>query len=397
MRRLLQILLPVVALAIGAGALFLMIALRPEAEPAEQHVPVPVVRTMVVQAETVQITVPTQGTVEPRTEIDLVPQVSGKIVEMSHSLTDGGFFEKDEVLLKIDPRDFQLAITRAAASVAQAEQRLKTEEAEAEIARKEWEALGRGGKPNPLVLREPQLAEARASLAAAEAALEEARLDLERTEILAPFAGRVREESVDIGQFVTTGSRLAQIYSVDYAEVRLPVPDNELAYIDLPLSYRNGASAPPGPEVRLHADFAGKRHVWKGVVVRTDGQIDSRTRQVTLIAQVENPYGRSEKEQPPLAVGMFVQAEILGRKYENVVVLPRSALREAGQVAVVEGEGVIRFRSIDVLRSDRNQVIVRGGLESGEVVCLSILEAMTDGMQVQIDPADDQLKPGPGR
>ena len=384
MRRVLQIVLPLLVLAAGGGGLWLLIELRPAATPAAQQAPVPVVRALETRMQTVQITVHTQGNVEPRTEIDLVPEVSGKIVQMSPSLTNGGFFEEGEALLAIDPRDFELAIIREKANVAQAVQHLKIEEAEAEVARREWADLGRGEKASPLVLREPQLAEARAALAGAQAMLQEAELDLERSEIAAPFAGRVRQKSVDIGQFVSTGETLARIYAVDYAEVQLPVPDEELAYLDLPLDYRGGGAVEQGPEVKLHAEFAGRQHVWIGRIVRTHGEIDSRTRQVTLIAQVEDPYGPADDKRPPLAVGMFVQAEILGRHYQDVVVLPRSAIRDRNKVLVIDEAGRLHFREVDILRSERDQVLIQGGLESGELLCLSFLEAVTEGMKVQV-------------
>ena len=397
MRKLLQFVLPILVLAAGGGGYLLLVSLRPEAIPAVQHVPVPVVRAVEAVERTIQIIVRTQGNVDARTEIDLVPEVSGKVIEMSPSLTSGGFFEEGEVLLAIDPRSFELAITREKASVARAEQLLKIEEAEAEVARKEWLELGRGEKPSPLVLREPQLAEARAVLAAAQAVLQEAELDRDRTKIAAPFAGRVRRSAVDVGQFVTRGERLARLYAVDYAEVRLPVPDEELAYIDLLLDYRGGGVVQDGPLVNLHADFAGRRHTWTGRIVRTDGEIDSRTRQVVLIAQVENPYGRSQDQRPPLAVGMFVQAEILGRHYEDVIALPPSAIRNRNKVLVIDEDERLHLREVEVLRSNRDSVLITSGLDAGELVCLSILETVTEGMKVQIDGEDEEEAPAPGK
>ena len=211
---------------------------------------------------------------------------------ISESLAAGGFFEDGEVLLKIDRREYELAVVRARAAIAQAELKLATEEEEAAVARMEWESLGQG-EPPPLVVRAPQIAEAEAMLASAEAAFEQAEYDLERTVVKAPYAGRVREKRVDVGQFVSRGSSIARLYSVDYAEVRLPIPDKDLAYVNLPLAYRGQKERAAGPRVTLMANFAGKRHRWQGRIVRTEGEIDPRTRMVQAIAQVDDPYGRA--------------------------------------------------------------------------------------------------------
>ncbi|MHC5063094.1 MAG: efflux RND transporter periplasmic adaptor subunit [Planctomycetota bacterium] len=393
MRLLLQILLPVLVLLLGGSALYFLIALQPEASTVEQEVTLPLVRAMPVEHQTLQVQVKSQGNVQPRREIDLVPEVSGKVVRVSPSLIDGGFFEADETLLEIDPRDFQLAVTQQKAQVAEKQYRLKLEEAEAEAARREWKDLGKGAEPDPLVLREPQLAEARASLAAAQAMLEKASLDLERTNVKAPFAGRVRSEAVDIGQFITSGSPLARIYSVDIAEVRLPVPDVEVAYLDIPLRYRGDSSPTAGPDVRLTAEFAGKTYQWMGKIVRTDGQINSLTRQVTLIAAVADPYAHGEdRDQPPLTVGMFVEAEIVGKTFKNLIKLPRGAVQNSNRVLVVDADNRLRFRAVQILRRAEDSVLIRSGLENGELVCLSKLQGVTDGMQVQVEVAENEEK-----
>ncbi len=248
MRRALMILLPVVVIATGWFGAWTMIKAREKPEPQPVEVQPPLVRVITVQPETLRLTVEAQGTVRPRTETEMVPEVSGRVVEISPSLAAGGFFEEGDVLLKIDPREYELDVVRSRAAVAQAELRVATEEQEAEVARKEWESLGEG-EPTSLVLREPQIAEAKAALASAQAALDRAKYDLERTTVRAPYAGRVWEKRVDLGQFVTRGNQIARIYSVDVAEVRLPIPDQELAFVDLPLAYRgkSGRANPSTP------------------------------------------------------------------------------------------------------------------------------------------------------
>ncbi len=266
-----------------------------------------------------------------------------------------------ETLFKIDPYDYQQAVIQARAEVARAKLRLAQEEAEARVARKEWGDLG-NGEAKALTLREPQLEEARAALAAAEAQLDKTERDLDRTRVRAPYAGRVREEQVDVGQFVTIGAPVATIYSVDYAEVRLPLPNNELAYLEIPLDYRDDPQTNPGPRVVLRSEFAGKTFEWEGRIVRTEGEIDPTSRMVHVVAQVKDPYAKgADPERPPLAVGMFVQAEIEGRRVTEVAVLPRAALRGRDQLLVVDGEDRLRFRQVEVGRTTDTEVIVAGG------------------------------------
>ena len=253
----------------------------------------------------------------------------------------------------------------------------------------------RQGDPRALTLHEPQLEDARAAVAAAEASLDRAKRNLDRAELRAPYVGRVRRKNVDIGQFVTVGSSVATIYAVDYAEIRLPLPDEELAYLDLPLSYR-GSQNRVGPPVTLRAQFAGRTHTWQGRIVRAEGEIDPVSRMVHVVAQVKDPYapGR-DLSRPPLAVGMYVEAEIAGRVATEVAVLPRAALSGPSQVLVVDEESRLRFRTVELLRSTTEAIVVRAGLEAGEMVSVSPLEAVTDGMKVRVlsDAADLQEAP----
>ena len=381
--RLLQIVLPVVVLAAAGLGAYTLIQNRPEVQVQVPVFEPPGVRVQRVVFQDVKLTVKSQGTVGPRTESQLAPEISGRVIRVAPSFASGGFFEAGDVLLEIDPYDYQQAVISARGQLAQARLRLAQEEAEADVARREWAALGRGD-PRALTLRKPQLEDARAALAAAEASLDRATRDLDRAEIRAPYAGRVRRKSVDIGQFVTVGSPVATIYAVDYAEIRLPLPDADLAYLELPLSFR-GTENRVGPRVTLRANFAGQTHEWQGRIVRTESEIDPVSRMVHLVAQVKDPYAPgTDPTRPPLAVGMYVEAEIEGNVVTGVVVLPRAALRGSSQVFVVDGESRLRFRDVDLLRATTEAVLVRAGLEEGEAVSLSPLEAVTDGMQVQI-------------
>jgi RND family efflux transporter MFP subunit len=381
--KILRIVLPIAVVGFAVIAAVAMVRLKPDVETRAPEVKPPLVRAIEVRMQDMLLTVKSQGTVSPRTESALVPEVSGRVIWVSPNFVSGGFFESGEVLLKIDSHDYQQAVIRARSEVAAAKLRLAQEEAEFKVAHSEWDDLGKG-EATPLTLREPQLANAKAAVAAAEANVVTAERNLERTQIRAPYLGRVRQKSVDVGQFVTVGNPVGVIYAIDYAEIRLPLPDSDLAYLDLPLVYRGQRANQKGPKVVLRADFAGEAHEWEGRIVRTEGEIDSQTRMVHAVAQVTNPYDRgADPDRPPLAAGLFVEAEIEGHRVEDVVVLPRAALREKTRVLVVDSEDRLRFRDIDLLRVTREEIVVQRGLSAGERVCLSPLEAVTDGMRVR--------------
>lgn len=381
--------LPVAILAVAALVVVSLVSSRPELETAPREIAPPPVRVLTVTPTEVDLGVGSQGSVIPVTEADLVSEVAGTIVWTAESFEVGGFFDAGEVLLRLDRRDYELALASARAALAQAGVGLAREQAEADIAREEWEELGEDGEPGPLVLRQPQLAEARAQVEAALANMRRAELDLERTAIRAPFAGRLRAKRVDRGEFVNRGVPLATIYAVDAAEVVLPVPDSELAFLDLPLG---GELGDRGPRVLLRAQFAGGRHEWEGRVVRVGGEIDPATRMVNLIARVDDPY-RASGDRPPLSVGLFVDAEVVGRSVESVFQVPRGALVGADRVWLVE-DGRLVLRHVGILRADPEVVIVSDGLSAGDRISLTILESAVDGMRVTPQPEPEAAATG---
>ena len=402
LNRLLKALLPPLVLGIALTGAYVMWINRPPVETQTPIVAPPSVRVQRVAFESVDLTVTSQGTVQPRTASQLVPEIAGTVINVSPAFAVGGFFEEGDVLLEIDTYDYRQALIAGQSQLAQARLRLAQEEAEAEVARREWEELG-GGNANALTLREPQVEDARAAVASAEAAIDRARRDLERAQVRAPYAGRVQSKDVDVGQFVNRGTAVGRIYAVDSAEVRLPLPDEELAYVDVPMSYR-GTQQQAGPDVVLSADFAGRRFMWQGRIARTEGEIDAVSRMVHVVAEVDDPYAPgSDPSRPPLAVGMFVEAEIAGRRVDDVVVLPWAALNGRDQVLIVDDDGRLRFRQIEILRSTTESVLVRSGLSEGELVSISALDAVIDGMAVQIAEgapamarADVDASPGRG-
>lgn len=377
-----RVVLPVVVIAGAVVGAALMVLARPEVETRRPDTALPLVRVVEAMPQDFAVTVRAQGSVVPRTESNVVPEVSGRVVWVSPALAAGGFFEQGEPLLRIDRVDYEVRLRRAEATVQGLESQLRLARRNLERARE----LKKSGVVSVVDQDDSENKErvAAAGLAEASAALEQARVDLERTEVRAPFAGRVREKHLDVGQFVERGTPVARVYAVDYAEVRLPVPDADVGFLDLALDYRGEERQGDGPAVELRARFAGDEHRWQGRIVRTEGEIDPRTRMVHAVARVEDPYGRGAAgDRPPLAVGMFVDAEITGRTVPGTIVVPRAALRDGNRVLVVDADGRLRPREVDVLRLDRDVAVLRSGVAPGERVCVSQVEAFTDGMRVR--------------
>ena len=382
-RKLLVVLIPiliVIGFVVGASVI-IKLNKKPE-EKKRAFNTLAVMADYAVQ-DNVQLTVSAQGESRPQTEIDLVPEVGGKIVYVSPNFVEGGSIQKGETLIRIEDADFQVSVVRAMANIAQAEQVLIREQAEGEIARQDYAELGRG-EASALALRKPQQAQAQASLQLAQAELDAAKLQLTRTEVKAPFSGRVRTKSSDLGQYVTPGRTLGRIFSTNIIEVRLPLTDNDFAKMDLPIAYiaKNRASA---PDVKLSAVIAGKRQYWDAKIMRTDSAYDPQTRALSAIAEVFDPYGNGKSQNGvPIAPGLFVDAEIGGTIYENVIVLPRDGLRPEDEVYVVDAKGKVDVRNVEVLDSDVNRAVVLSGVDVGDLIVLSPMEKSRIAMTLKV-------------
>ena len=381
MKKLLRIIAPLLVVAGGVGVVQAMMAAKPAPEKSEEAPRLISLFVDTVRSETVTLSVAAQGEVRPRTEIDLVPHVSGRIVSISESFAEGAPFGPDTALLKIEDSDYQLAVARAEAQVAQAEVNLAEQLATASIKKAQWEKSNKGGEPTPLQINQPQINEARARLKSAEAELADAMLDLERTEIRVPFEGRVRERLVGVGQYVTAGTALGSVFSTDKAEVTLPLTDAQLEELSLPMGYV--AKPGQGPQVELHAVVGNRDRAWIGRITRTHAAVDRDTRMIHAVAEVVDPYGAGASNGVPLAVGLFVSADIQGVHERNALVMPRTALRNADEVYVVNDEDRLEIREVDVLSTSEERVLVASGVEPGERVVVSTVPNAVDGMQVQ--------------
>ena len=377
-RKLAIILGPVLILVGTVGVIAVLGALRPAPEEAEEQDAGQAVFVAEAQRANITLDVSVQGEVQPLREIELIPEVGGKIVSVSPAFIDGGMFEAGEILIEIEPADYRLAVTRARANVAEAQQTLVREEAEARLAQQEWDELGEG-EATPLALRQPQMDQARARLDAADAALQEAELALSRTAVRAPFAGRVREKSADLGQYVSPGQSLAQIFSTEAVEVRLPLTDAQMGMVGLPIAYF-AQGAEEGPEVVFNAIVGGELRQWRGRIVRTDAALDPQTRILHAIAQVQDPYGAGADNDAPMAVGLFVNAEIDGRMVEDAVVIPRAGLRNLDQVYVAKADNTLEIRTVQMVSATGESAVLAGGVEAGERVVVSPMQSAVNGL-----------------
>lgn len=405
MKRALQFIVPIVIIY---GAVWLMNGLiASRDEPARRMPPQAQLRVEAVTPTpgSYQVTIPTRGNVRPRTQSTLIPEISGSITVVSPSLREGGFFNKNDLLLEIDPLNYQTAVTVATGAIAQSQAALEQERAVATQAVENWKRLGKSGEPNALARREPQLAEAQANLAAARAGLEKANRDLQRTKIVAPYDGRVLELTADVGQYVSPGNVVARIYATDIAEVRLPLSNEQLAHVDLPELYDGESPDPqaPKPAVTLFGTIGGKTYEWQGEIVRVAGAIDEASRQLFVVAQVKSPYARHEDGRPPLKIGLFVEAAIQGKTLKNVLALRREAVRAGDELILVNkgDQTLLRHTVAPVWRDKTSVVIPAGTLPENHALCLTPIPFPADGAPVlaTIDgsaPAEPEHSKRPG-
>ncbi len=324
---------------------------------------------------------------EPRTQTTLVAEVSGRVVSVSDKFVVGGFFREGELLLSLDSADYEVQVQQSRANLLTAQAQLTQESAQAEQAARQWDSSGRArADAPPLALRTPFLEEARARVLFAEADLARAERQLERTRIRAPYDGLVREKMVDIGQFVGTGTQLARTFAVDYAEVRLPLTDRDIAFLELPQPGMGSVAIENRKNVSLSTSIGGRPQQWNAQLVRTDGVIDSNTRVYYAVAQVRDPYGlRESTSRPALQIGSFVNATLEGITARNVFQVSHSAVRGGNQVMVMDEEGRLRVRPVNVLRTDMESVFINRGLTAGERVIVSPVPVPIEGMRVSTE------------
>ena len=380
---LVRLALPVVILGVGWFA-FTKLKVEPERESGPPPKP-RAIRTKVTELKVEDFTavIETNGVVRAHDEVTLMSQVPGRVIKVHAGLEDGAFFSEGDVLVELDPIDFETAVVVAEAQVARTEAALLQEKTRADQALLNWRDLGYTEEPNDLVLRKPQVKEAQANYDSAVAQLERAQRDLERTKIKAPFDGRVRQRTVGLGQSVGSGTALATVFDVGVAEVRLPLTGKQLAYLDLP---ETADDAPVRVELRNAID-AESETVWEGKIVRTEGALNADTLELFAIAQVEDPFGLVSGD-PPLRIGQPVVAGIMGKVLEDVVAVPRSAILQLSKIYLVDGEAMtLSTRTLDPIWKNEEVAVVRDEtITDGALLATTRLVYAPEGATVEIIP-----------
>lgn len=335
------------------------------------------------------ITIDSYGTIQPRTQSKLLPQVSGQIISISAKFRAGGFFEQGDVLVQLDQRDLLAEVKISQASLFSAKQNLSEEQARVEQAKQDWQRLGNSEQAPELVLRKPQLLAAQAAVFSAQASLAKAELALERSDIVAPYTGRILSKSVDVGQVVSVGTELAEIYAVDYVEIRLPLKNKDLPYMVLPESSRFAdEDAQEQPLVTIYSDLV-TRQSWRGKVVRTEGAFDQASQQLIVVAQIDDPYGKNDTDSLPLKIGQYVSAKIVGKVIKDALTVPNRAIYQGSYVYIVE-DNVLKRKNITISWQNDEVAMIESGLATNQLLVLTPLGQVTSGTIVNISRIDGQ-------
>ncbi len=363
-------------------AVFSIMAPKPVKKPIK--IKAPLVSVMQLVSQEITFDIQSQGSVVPRTKTTLISEVSGVVISVSDKFQVGGFFKKGEVLLTIDDITYQVALLRAQAQLESAQAVLIEEQARSQQAEEEWLLTGKTLEQAPiLALRTPQLKKAQAGVLAAQADLREAKVKLARTKIIAPYDAMLTAKQVDIGQYVTMGASLANTFAIDYAEVRLPVKQRDIAFLNLSRIHQ---AIDQGAGVELFYQLAGKKHVWNAKITRYEGVVDSSSRVYYFIAQIDDPYGvlvNSKHEE--IRIGTFVNAKVTGKNVANVTAIPLNAVYSGDTVYLVDSDNRLFIQKINVLRNDMNFAYSKDEFPADKRLILTKLVTPISNMKLRID------------
>lgn len=385
-----KIFLPIVIIGITIALMIAIFKNPPTSERAKvSKVAQITVETTTLTPQNYQVIVQSFGTVKPRTQSVLFAQVSGQINRVSKQFRAGGFFEKGDILIQLDDRDYLAEVKIAEAGLMSAKQELQEEAARVKQAQADWKRLGNGQTPNALVLRQPQFEAAKAQVLSAEALLDKVKLSLERTKIVAPYAGRVLKKNVDIGQVISSNTQLADIFAVDYVEIRLPIKNKDLPLMQLPEEYHNTETKPEKNKnamvsnVVISSDLVGEQE-WQGKVVRTESAIDETSQQLYVVAQIIRPYDREYNQGAQIKIGQYVTANITGREIKSALVIPSSAIYQGSYVYIVQ-DGLLMRKEVKLGWQNGTESIVIKGLNSGDELVLTSLGQVSSGTPVAVE------------
>ncbi len=374
-------LLPFLVIVISLVLTFVLVKSRKTPKPHEAPHLGPLVEVGILTKADRQILISGTGSAQSRYEVSITPQVKGRVSKLSPQMVAGGTFQKGELLFAIEDVDYQLAIAHAQATLAQAELELLRNENLADLARKEWHSLNSESdlEPNPLVVYEPQLKSARALRDAAQANVKQAELNLERTRVFAPFDCYVRSEQLEIGQFLNAGAPVATVAGIDQIEIVVPLPLEEIVWLQVP---RKGTKQ-RGSLAKVELQSGGRTFHWQGEITRALGEIDPRNRMARVVVTVNDPFAEDTEKMNllnDLLPGMFVNVQILGEELSGVISVPRGAMHDNDTIWVIDDENRLHIREVDILRRERDEVLIRSGLEANEKIVLTNLSGAAEGM-----------------
>jgi RND family efflux transporter MFP subunit len=380
---------PLAIIAIAIVASYLLYISRPEQVQQAQPKSRLFIDAVEVQSATRQITISSQGTVLPRTETELSSEVQGRVIAVADHFVAGGFVQQGDLLLRIDDLEYRTAVARAQAAVAASNTRLAEERGRADVAYQDWLRYNKEGKRSAqaksLALREPQIAEASANLYAAKADLAKAEENLARTQVIAPYDGLIRQRSVDLGQHVSVGMALGICFSTGQVEVRLPVAESKLSLLALPSANKQATQNTP---IQLTVSLNNIDHHWQAQLVRVESVIDDRSRMLHLVASVDDPYQlkspQAETNKPLLRVGTFVSALITGKALDNIVRIPHDVLQTDSTVWLIDSNGQLQRRAVNIIANDNTYAYVDSGLASGDKIAIGYIDSGNIGNQVSI-------------
>jgi len=383
-----QIIIPIVILAAGIAAMAVFSSMKKPPEEKEKVDNTPIVAVERISVAPMTLEVSSYGMVKPKYETQLVAQVNGEIVELSDTFVRGGFVKKDQLLARIDPSDYQAALIDAQADMASARASLETELAQGKVAESEWKQI-KDTSPTELSLRKPQLAQELARVKSAQASILRAKRNLERTEIRAPYDAMIESRNVGLGSFVSVGSQLGHVLGTSIAEIRLPVADNQLAFLVKTETTKAGVNA----QVNLMGTYAGQDTQWQANITRSEGVIDSKSRMSYLVAEINDPYllnSSSDSSDTPLRFGSYVNAKIMGYDINQASLVPRYLVVN-GKVAILDSDSKLHYVAIDIVRQQGSHVVVANGLADGDQLIVSALDYPVDGMQLALASDDAEI------
>ena len=374
-------LLPFLVIVISLVLTFVLVKSRKTPKPHEAPHLGPLVEVGILSKANRQILISGTGSAQSRYEVSITPQIKGRVSELSPQMVAGGTFQKDELLFAIEDVDYQLAIAHAQATLAQAELELLRNENLADLARKEWHLLNSESdlEPNPLVVYEPQLKSARALRDAAQANVKQAELNLQRTRVFAPFDCYVRSEQLEIGQFLNAGAPVATVAGIDQIEIVVPLPLEEIVWLQVP---RKGTKQ-RGSLAKVELQSGGRTFHWQGEITRSLGEIDPRNRMARVVVTVNDPFTEDTEKANllnDLLPGMFVNVQILGEELSDIISVPRGAMHDNDTIWVIDDENRLHIREVDILRRERDEVLIRSGLDANEKIVLTNLSGAAEGM-----------------